>query len=577
MAVVARGTTAGQAFARTVYAIAKKRFTGDFLVAEHNFECRVTWRDGLVVGAASAAPADSATRVALTAGLLTTTQVAEIRRRQTTHPGTSEVDLIAELTGLSERHRVALARRTMLQQAIRVFALPEATFELDDRPTLNAGSEVTPIAVRTLIFRGLAGHYDEKRLEKELSTAIDAQFQLTASDERARRRLAEYGFSENHVACVRQLAAKPMTVAALRHVLPDTTRKDILLALYALLATDDIKARRAEKTTPAAPTPVPEPLDDDDDVEAPLFDKYRAPPKRGTHSRADQSRPINISIHTVERARRAARSSTRSTQRPKTRERSKTSELKAGEVKSLLDSRIRALDDGADYYQLLGVDRGVTDGTLRKTYFELARKIHPDRLRALGLDDETERAQRLLATINKAFSVLSKRSERARYDQVLRSGGTGDQARDRMQAEKQAQRVFSAEEHFLRGEAALRQGRFAGAHAEFEKAVELNPEEAEHHALLAWTTWCTAEDKDAALPDIEKSLERALELSPRCVAAYFHRGQIAAARGEQERALEDFRKVLKLRPSHREADLQVRLLQSRMERNANKRGRKKSR
>lgn len=601
MAVVARGKVAGQAFARTVYAIARKRFTGDFALTEHGQEYRVTWRDGTVVGADSKAPADSPARVALTAGLLTTTQVAEVLRHCAHSPERDPVLVITQLARLSDRQHLALARRALLQKAIRVFALPEATFELHDQAGPTAGPDIAPIGVRTLIFRGLLAHYDEPRLEREMAAAAGARFTLT-KDENVRRRLAEYGFAEVHVACVRKLAAESMTLAALREALPRTSRKDILLALYALLSTDDIKARRAKgadqpTATVSIPSAVPPPVGPDEPRApraTPEPDAQPASPKPRARRRAttlpphlsdgvprppsseaerrqvDESRPINISSLSVERARIAARAPSRTLNRPVDRTR-------ANEIRELIATRAKAMDEGGDYYALLDVPHNTDEAGLRRAYFDLAKKLHPDRLRALAIDDEDGHAQRLFATVNKAFAVLGKPEERARYDTALERGGTGDKAQDRLRAEKQAMKLFSAEEHFLRGELALRGNRFDDALAEFDKAVELNPDEAEHHALRAWANWCAASDKEAALVTVRQGLARALHLSPKCVPAYFYRGQLHSALGQQSRALEDFRKVLKLQPSHREAELQVRLLKSRMERSGNKRGRKKSR
>lgn len=607
MAVVARGSVAGQAFARTVYTIARKRFSGDFALVEHGMNYRITWREGLVVAANSQNPADSAARVALTAGLLTTTQVAEVLHKSAREPGRSQVQLIARMAGLSDKQQSALARRALLQQAMRTFALPEARFELDARAVSpNTAGGVVPLAVRTLIFHGLSAHYDLARLEAEMAVVAGAHFQLRKDDD-VRQRLAEYGFTEAHVACVRQLASKPMTVAGLAKALPGTAHKDILLTAYALLSTDDVKARRRNDAGSEATVKVPQvtlaDIADDPPKPAPkppvppglagrrggrrttlpphLSDGVpRPPPPDAARLRSDESRPINIPASIINRARKNARSSGRKPGRARDRARDRASDrgndrVKAVEIGNLIETRLRELDGGSDYYQLLGVARGVDDAGVRRAYFDLAKQLHPDRLRALGIDDDKGQAQRLFATVNKAFAVLGKAEERARYDTALSRGETGDQSRDRLEAEKQAMKLVSAEEHFLRGEQALRGNRLGAAQDEFARAVELNPDEAEHHALLAWATWCNAEDKDAVRTQVRQGLQRALQLSPKCVPAYFYRGQIASAGGDQKRALEDFRHVLKLQPSHREAELQVRLIESRMARTAGKRGRKR--
>ena len=61
-------------------------------------------------------------------------------------------------------------------------------------------------------------------------------------------------------------------------------------------------------------------------------------------------------------------------------------------------------------------------------------------------------------------------------------------------------KLFGAEEHFRKGEMALRREQFVQAEKEFRAALELNELEPDHHALLAWAKWCAASDRDAVDP-----------------------------------------------------------------------------
>lgn len=60
-----------------------------------------------------------------------------------------------------------------------------------------------------------------------------------------------------------------------------------------------------------------------------------------------------------------------------------------------------------DYYLVLGVDRGATEGDIKRAFRELARKHHPD-VNPTGGEAFRE--------INEAYAVLSDREQRARYD-----------------------------------------------------------------------------------------------------------------------------------------------------------------
>lgn len=77
----------------------------------------------------------------------------------------------------------------------------------------------------------------------------------------------------------------------------------------------------------------------------------------------------------------------------------------------------------ADYYDLLGVDRGVDEKALKSAFRKLAMKHHPDR----NPDDST--AEKKFKEINEAYEVLKDPQKRAAYDQfghaAFENGGGG--------------------------------------------------------------------------------------------------------------------------------------------------------
>jgi tetratricopeptide (TPR) repeat protein len=181
----------------------------------------------------------------------------------------------------------------------------------------------------------------------------------------------------------------------------------------------------------------------------------------------------------------------------------------------------------------------------------------------MGVTDLDAEAQKVFSSINVAFGVLSNTSKRAEYENVLAAGGAEALRAKEQQAEEQAIKILSAENEFQLGVMALRRNHYRAALESFQKAVELNPEEGEHHAMYAWALWCTSQDKESVAKEVRQSISRALSISPKCVPAYFYRGQVAKQQGKTETAVECFREVLRLDAKHRDAQLELRLLSER--------------
>lgn len=588
---VAQGHVTDRPFARTIYTIAAKRFTGDLVLRSGGRPYRVSWEEGAAVAARSANPSDQAARVALTAGLIDSTVASDAIKVMGADPERDQVEILAEIARLSAEQAARLKRRLLAVRAARCFALADAQFSLDNARSMRADPEVAPIDARWLIYYGLRTHYSIERLRRELSAVTGRAFQLA---EDALGSLAAFGFGAPEQALLTRLRRQPATVKELLSGLKGLDEHAILSVIYALVACDCLSVARAVS---AAPEPI-----EHAETQPALAPQTRRgaaipPPTRSERAaggRAKAAGPTRagndraavaglrpptlrgIPGHPVQprprpRPRRSSAGGTGSTRMVKLPGLKNSKKVTAEEVEQVIREKLAQVEADADHFKILGLARDATDQAISIAYFQLAKRLHPDRLQALGLAERAAEAQRVFAEVNQAFAVLSNPSKRSEYRKSLREGGALGGASE-ADAEQLAARLFGAEEHFKKGEMALRRRHFGEAVSEFEKAVELNPDDAEHHALCAWATWCAAEDKTAAGKVVAKQLARALAMAANCVPAWYYRGMVAKEQGNVDLAIECFEKVIELKPKHHEAALELRVLRSRQSRDDGKKG-----
>src|SRR3989344_4417173 len=72
-----------------------------------------------------------------------------------------------------------------------------------------------------------------------------------------------------------------------------------------------------------------------------------------------------------------------------------------------------------DYYEVLGVKKGASKDEIKKAFYKLAHKYHPDK---------KEGDEKKFKEVNEAYQVLSDDSKRSKYDQFgsgFQNGGQG--------------------------------------------------------------------------------------------------------------------------------------------------------
>ncbi len=90
-----------------------------------------------------------------------------------------------------------------------------------------------------------------------------------------------------------------------------------------------------------------------------------------------------------------------------------------------------------NFYEILGVSKDASEEAIKKAYRKLARKWHPD------INPGNKEAEQKFKEISRAYDCLSKKDQRALYDEFgeegLRAGFDADRAREYKQWEKYQQ------------------------------------------------------------------------------------------------------------------------------------------
>lgn len=518
--ILAEGALSDRPLPRTFAAIAARGFSGEMIVrptAGKPFH--IAWHDGAVVGATSPHPADSAAKVAVTLGILNSTQAGEVGRVIAANPGCDEVEVVAQVARLSSEIVSRLGRRLAATRAARVFSVEHGTFTLDSTPPL--WGTVAAVDPRWIMYSGVRMHYTVDRLHAEVS-ALATAIRLRPDVD-----LTSFGFGEAEADALARLRAGTLVLAPTPLGLDSRVVEAVALVLLAVGDAEPVSGAGTDT---------------------------RAPKKTATPPRSSPSMKLPPLMP-------RPRSTTR---RPRIADPSKT--------RTIISERLAAVEGGADHFALLGVSRDATPEEVRVAYFGLARHLHPDRLSAAGITDDTGDAHRVFAKINEAFAVLSTPDKRADYERVLQAGGAQVVKAQADEAEAKVRQVVSGEEAYRKGEVALRRQQFEEALLHFKQAVELTPTEADHHAMLGWVTYVAAPDRTAALPLARGHLKHALDRNEANLLAHLLLGRIARMENHDTEALNHLRRAVEIAPRNTEAAAELRAVEARRGRTESKGG-----
>ena len=189
-----------------------------------------------------------------------------------------------------------------------------------------------------------------------------------------------------------------------------------------------------------------------------------------------------------------------------------------------------------NYYEFFEVSRGASEDEIKKIYFDMARKFHPDSFERDLPPELRKKIEDVFDHITKAYETLSDKEKREEYDEATE-----------LPAEEEEEDLFKkASIRFRQGKTLYNRARYDDAVILLEEAVRLRQDKGSYFLLLALT-----ESKIPSLVNkAEQDFLKAINLESWNPECYIGLGLFYKQEGFRARAKKQFKKALEIDPGY---------------------------
>jgi curved DNA-binding protein CbpA len=197
-----------------------------------------------------------------------------------------------------------------------------------------------------------------------------------------------------------------------------------------------------------------------------------------------------------------------------------------------------------DLYTVLEISNSSSEEQIRKAYYRLAKRYHPDRHRGRGGRDVETKLEALFMKIGEAYDTLHDSNKRFDYDQsIIKSPGRVDS----MVLSDNATPDQVARMQFKEGMRFYLEKDFWNAVQLFRRAIEISPDEnSEHYRYLA----LALSQNPKWGKEAERYFLKAINLEPFSPDLRLLLGRLYRQSGMTRRAEGQFEEALKLEPGN---------------------------
>jgi len=215
-----------------------------------------------------------------------------------------------------------------------------------------------------------------------------------------------------------------------------------------------------------------------------------------------------------------------------------------------------ALVYDADHYRILGLERDAGTSEIKRSYYALAKRFHPDRFQRDADASLRTQIEAAFMKITQAYETLGEARARSAYDLKLGTqiGVPGaSQSSGQANATTNLSRDQRAAESFTQGLAALKQNNLSSAVALLGEATRLVPQQPRYHAFYGSALARDVRTRHQA----EAALQTAIKLDGNDPAYHVMLSDLLRALGQTLRAERALERALALDPNHDAARRQL--------------------
>jgi tetratricopeptide (TPR) repeat protein len=208
----------------------------------------------------------------------------------------------------------------------------------------------------------------------------------------------------------------------------------------------------------------------------------------------------------------------------------------------------------ATHYQLLGVEPETPHSEIKRHFYQLAQKFHPDH--HMNHPEWTPRLLSLMDSLATAYRTLSDAELKKKYDSHL--------AHSIEEVQENPEKI--AQDYLDKALACMAEKNFSGCILWLHRAIEYEPNRSSHRTMLGR---CLSSIPEYHREAVEQ-FEMAIELDPRNITAHLHYGRLLEQLRAPWKARFHYARALELNPHNREAGDRLNRLGAGMPRSASK-------